>query len=45
MLPGHLRLLVLWEAGRSFILTQGGMFDFRRGGQRLWSPHIIRGGT
>lgn len=45
MLPGHLRRLILGEQGGGLILTQGGMFDFCRGGQRLWSPQRIRGGT
>lgn len=31
------------EQGGSFILTQGGMFDFCRGGQRLCRLETIRG--
>ena len=28
----------------SFRFTQGGVFGFCSGGQRLWSPEMIRGG-
>lgn len=31
----HFRQLVLWEQDRRFVLTQGGVFDFCRGGRRL----------
>ena len=44
MLPEYLRQLILWEQVGSFILTEGGMFDFCREGQRLWRLEIIRGG-
>lgn len=44
MLLGHLRQLTLREPAGSFIWTQGGVFDFCRGGQRLWILEITRGG-